>query len=72
MLSFIAIFIAAYVALYQALPLFNGPLYQADHLAQALRHLVLLYLANQFANFLWRHKFVSRSVRILSREYAKE
>ena len=61
MISYVLIFFPAYFGLYLALPIFNEPIHQNDWLAQSIRHLILLYLTTQLANFLWRQKFVSVS-----------
>lgn len=63
MISYTVIFASTYLGLYHALPIFQGSIYQDDLFAQTLRHLLLLYLASQFTNFLWRQKFVSTSTR---------
>lgn len=65
MITHLIILVATYLALFQYLPIFQSSSYQVDYLAQTLRHLILLYLANQLATFIWRQKFVSSAFSLL-------
>lgn len=53
MISFIAIFVSSYYAIYTFLPSICGIL------PEILRHVATLYLAQAFAAFIWRQNWVS-------------
>lgn len=59
MISYIVLFAASYLGLFSWLPIFQNPLYLDDIWAQSVRHMLLLYLSTQLANFVWRQRFVS-------------
>ena len=59
MISYAILFVAGYAALLKSLPILQGATLEHDYWAQAVRHLVVLYLAAQLTDFLWRQKFVS-------------
>lgn len=59
MLSYTIIFISSYLGLYLGLPILSQQALQTDYVAQAVRHLILLFFSSHLTNYLWRQSYVS-------------